>query len=107
MYQVETIEHFERESKRLKKKFPSLKAEINALIDSLEENPFQGAAMRDGFYKIRLGIKSKGKGKRSGARVITWVKVVAETVFLVSIYDKSEQADIADEELTRLLTEIP
>lgn len=109
MYQVETIEHFERESKRLKKKFPSLKAEINALIDSLEENPFQGDAMRDGFHKIRLGIKSKGKGKgkRGGARVITCVKVVAETVFLVSIYDKSEQSDIADGELTRLLTEIP
>jgi len=107
MYQVETIEHFEREAKRLKKKFPSLKAEISALIDSLEENPFQGTAMRDGFYKIRLGIKSKGKGKRGGARVITCVKVVAETVFLVSIYDKSEQSDIADGELTRLLTEIP
>ena len=63
--------------------------------------------MRDGFYKIRLGIKSKGRGKRSGARVITCVKVVAETVFLVSIYDKSEQSDIADAELTRLLTEMP
>ncbi len=60
IYQVETIEHFEREAKRLKKKFPSLRAEINALIDSLEENPFQCVAMRDGFYKIRLGIKSKG-----------------------------------------------
>lgn len=107
MYQVETIEHFEREAKRLKKKFPSLKAEINELIDSLENDPFQGTAMRDGFYKIRLAIKSKGKGKRSGARVITCVKVVAETVFLVSIYDKSEQADIADGELNRLMTEIP
>lgn len=107
MYQVETIEHFEREAKRLKKKFPSLKTEITALIDALEENPFQGVAMRDGFYKIRLGIKSKGKGKWGGARVITCVKVVSETVFLVSIYDKSEQSDIADGELTRLLTEIP
>lgn len=106
MYRVETIEHFEREAKRLKKKFPSLKTEISELIDSLEENPFQGTAMRDGFYKIRLGIKSKGKGKRSGARVITCVKVVAEIVFLVSIYDKSEQSDIDGGELTRLLTEM-
>ncbi len=79
MYQVETIEHFEREAKRLKKKFPSLKAEINELINSLEENPFQGVALHDGFYKIRLGIKSKGK--RGGARVITCVRVIAETVF--------------------------
>lgn len=41
-YQVDTIENFEREAKRLKKKFPSLKQEINDLIDTLEENPFLG-----------------------------------------------------------------
>lgn len=44
---------------------------------------------------------------RADVSVVTCVKVVAETVFLVSIYDKSEQSDIADAELTRLLTEIP
>lgn len=63
--------------------------------------------MNDGFHKIRLGIKSKGKGKRGGARVITCVKVVAEKVYLVSIYDKSEQSDMTETELNRLLTEIP
>lgn len=63
--------------------------------------------MRDRFYKIRVGIKSKGVGKRGGARVITCVKVVAETVYLVSIYDKSEQSDISSSELDRLLAELP
>ena len=106
-YQVDTIENFEREAKRLKKKFPSLRQEINDLIDALEENPFLGVALQDGFYKIRLGIKSKGKGKRSGARVITCVKVIAEKVYLISIYDKSEKSDIAESELKRLLAEIP
>jgi mRNA-degrading endonuclease RelE of RelBE toxin-antitoxin system len=106
-YQVKTIEHFERESKRLKKKFGSLKNEIDALIDELEEDPFKGTALKNGFYKIRLGIRSKRKGKRGGARVITYVKIVAEVVYLVSIYDKSEQSDITDAELDTLLTEIP
>lgn len=106
-YQVDIIEHFEREAKRLKKKFRSLNAEIEALIDDLEENPLMGTAVRNGFYKIRLGIRSKGKGKRGGARVITYVKVIAETVYLVSIYDKSEQSDITDAELDTLLAGIP
>lgn len=105
-FDVETIDNFKRELKRLLKKYPSLRKELEELGLSLADDPFQGAAMRDGFYKITLGIKSKGKGKRGGARVITCVKVIAETVFLVSIYDKSEQSDIADAELTRLLTEI-
>ena len=106
-YQVDTIAHFEREAKRLKKKFPSLKQEIDELIDSLEENPLLGTALNNGFYKIRLGIKSKGKGKSGGARVITFVKVVTEKVYLVSIYDKSEQSDISEDQLEQLLTEIP
>ncbi len=106
-YQVKTVDNFEREAKRLKKKFRSLKDELSQLIDALEINPFLGTPMRDGFYKIRLGIKSKGKGKRGGARVVTCVKVVAETVYLVSIYDKSDQSDISDSELDTLLNELP
>ena len=106
-YRVETIENFEREARRLKKKYRSLKAELSQLIEDVEANPFLGVAMHNGFYKIRLGISSKGKGKRGGARVVTCVRVVAETVYLVSIYDKSEQTDISDEALNRLLTELP
>ncbi len=102
-YKVDAIEQFEREAKRLKKKFPSLKTEINELIDNLEDNPFIGTPLPNGFYKIRMSIQSKGKGKRGGARVITHVKIVNETVYLVSIYDKSEQSDIDDGELNRLL----
>lgn len=66
-----------------------------------------GVALKNGFYKIRLGKRSKGTGKRGGARVITYVKVVAETVYLIAIYDKAEQSTIADTTLDELLTEIP
>ena len=106
-YKLETIAPFKREAKRLIKKFPSLRAEIENLGEQLRRNPFLGASLQNGFYKIRLGIRSKGKGKRGGARVITYVKVVAETVYLVSIYDKSEQSDISGSTLESLLNEIP
>ena len=106
-YKVDTIKHFEKQAKRLKKKFLSLKTEINELIDELEENPQMGTSIGNGFYKIRLSIASKGKGKRGGARLITYVKIIKETVYLVSIYDKSEQSAILDEELKELFGEIP
>lgn len=106
-FELKVAANFNRESKRLIKKFPSLKEEIKSLGESLKEDPFQGTPLRDGFYKIRLGIRSKGVGKWGGARVITCVKVIAETVYLVSIYDKSEQADIPDKELDHLLGELP
>jgi len=106
-FSVEAIDHFKREAKRLIKKYPSLRAEIEDLGTFLKENPFHGVPLRHGFYKIRLAIKSKGKGKSGGARIITYVKIIAETVYLVSIYDKSEQSDIAESELDKLIDEIP
>jgi hypothetical protein len=100
---VRTVDKFEKESRRLLKKFPSLKSELNYLINRLEREPTTGVSIGHGFYKIRLAIRSKGKGKRGGARVITFVKVVDETVYLVTIYDKSDQSDIALTELIGLL----
>lgn len=98
---VITIGHFERESKRLIKKYRSLAQEISDLIMGLTDNPLQGEPLGKDCYKIRLKIKSKGKS--GGARVVTCVKVIAETVILVSIYDKSEREDIADGLLLELL----
>jgi hypothetical protein len=53
-----------------------------------------------------MAIRSKGKGKSGGARVITLVKVVNETVFLVTIYDKSDKQTITDEALRALIQQI-
>ncbi len=63
----------------------------------------QGTPIGQGCYKIRLAISSKGKGKSGGARVITLVWVRDEQVFMLSIYDKSEQEDINDSRLQELL----
>ncbi len=39
-------------------------------------------------------ISRKGKGKRGSGRVITYVLVNKETVYLASIYDKSDYSTI-------------
>ncbi|WP_257669832.1 type II toxin-antitoxin system RelE/ParE family toxin [Parapedobacter tibetensis] len=54
-------------------------------------------------YKIRMAIKSKGKGKSGGSRIITCVKLTQESVFLLTIFDKSEKDNITDGELSTLL----
>ena len=105
-YNILTIPPFDRQLKRLVKKFPSLKAEYFVLIEELEKNPEKGIPMSNNCFKIRLAIASKGRGKSGGARVITHFYVENETVFLLAIYDKSEQDDISDKELRELLSEI-
>lgn len=103
-YNVVTIPPFDRQLKRLAKKFPSLKVEYADLIEKLEENPFLGNALANSCFKIRVAIKSKGKGKSGGARVITHLQVVENNVFLLAIYDKSEQEDITDKEIKYLVS---
>ena len=100
---VQTTKVFERQARRLMKKYPSLKEEIRSLAETLEENPTCGTPLGQQCYKIRLAVASKGRGKAGGARVITYFISDESTIFLLSIYDKSEQATITDEELAALL----
>jgi len=50
-----------------------------------------------------MAITSKGKGKSGGSRVITCVKVLADSVFLLSIYDKGDKESISDKKIDELL----
>lgn len=102
-FNVYTTDFFDRELKGLSKKYPSLKNDYKAMVDSLKEEPKQGQALGKDCYKIRMAITSKGKGKSSGSRVITCVKIMAGSVFLLSIYDKGDKENISDKELDDLL----
>lgn len=98
-YKIIPTHRFERELKRLIKKFPSLKSEFVQLINTISDNPSAGIFIGNSCYKIRLAIRSKGKGKNGGARVITYVYLEAETIYLLTIYDKSEKVDLRPTEL--------
>ena len=73
------------------------------MINELEENPKLGTPIGKECYKIRIAVTSKGKGKSGGARIITYVRIQNNTVFLMDIYDKSDQATISDKELLWLI----
>jgi hypothetical protein len=106
-YNILPIPPFDRQIKRLIKKYPSLKEEFFNLIESLEINPEQGTNLGNNCFKIRIAIASKGKGKSGGARIITNFIVSEKTVYLLSIYDKSEKDNISDKELDDLIKFVP
>lgn len=106
-YNISSIPLFDKQAKRLAKKYPSFKKDLAQFLESLADNPEQGTALGNNFYKIRLSVTSKGKGKSGGARIVTYVKITATTVFLTSIYDKSEKNTITDKELEQIFKAIP
>ncbi len=105
-YNIIATPKFNNEFKSLVKKYSSLKNEYAGLITSLEQNPVTGTSLGNNCYKIRLSIKSKGKGKSGGARVITYLQVIHKIIYLLSIYDKSEKENISDKELRIVLQSI-
>jgi len=102
-YEIIVISSFESEAKHLAKKHKSLKTDLLNLFNKLTENPLQGSPLGKDCYKVRMAIKSKGKGKSGGARVITCIKIINTKIYMLSIYDKSEKEDISDAELQNLL----
>lgn len=106
-YSISSIPLFDRQAKRLAKKYPSLKKDLAGLIGRLTDEPKQGTSLGNSFYKIRLAIVSKVKGKSGGARVVTYVKVARTTIYLASIFDKSEKSTITDKELEKIFKTIP
>ena len=94
---------FLKELKKLKKKYASLESDLEILGEQLFSNPRLGVEVYKNCYKIRFAIKSKSKGKSSGGRLITWVKLEKERIYLLSIYDKSEKESLTDQYIKALL----
>jgi mRNA-degrading endonuclease RelE of RelBE toxin-antitoxin system len=105
-YEIIATPRFVRDIKKLVKKYPSIKNEYAELTESLIQHPKQGTPLGHHCYKIRMAIFSKGQGKSGGARVITCVKVTDSTVYLLSMYDKSQKENTSDKELLKLIMQI-
>jgi mRNA-degrading endonuclease RelE of RelBE toxin-antitoxin system len=106
-YNIVAVPTFKKELKKLAKKYHSIKSDLATLFETLEINPEQGTSLGNNCYKIRLSITSKNKGKSGGARIITNFVIADDTVYLLSIYDKSDKDNLTDKELNELLKYVP
>jgi len=103
---------FEKDAKRLMKKYASLKDELKELENELLQNPEKGISIGNHCYKIRLAVKSKGKGKSGGLRIITYIIVRIEAmsnvkiVNLAAIYNKSDYENLPEKDIKRIIKEI-
>lgn len=75
-------------------------AAYRALQQALLENPEIGAVMpgTGGFRKLRWEDVRRGKGKRSGLRVIYYHLTLDRQIWFFSIYDKDEATNLSPEE---------
>lgn len=105
-YKIKTAKSFDKEIKRLGKRYASIADDYAKLLLEISANPHFGTDLGGGLHKIRMAITSKGKGKSGGARVITFTVVVAveeSEINLLYIYDKAERSSISKKEIEELL----
>lgn len=102
-YKIIITSYFKKEAKDLLKKYASLKNELKELGELLILNPNTGIHLSNNIYKIRLSIKSKNKGKSGGARVIYFVKVEEENIYLVTIYNKGDIDNITIDDIQKII----
>lgn len=69
---------------------------FKALQNELMVNPEAGAVIAGtgGLRKIRFADEARGKGKRSGLRVIYFYKTADEQIWLFTLYDKDEASNL-------------
>lgn len=97
---------FERDYKRLSKKYKSLPDDLRELEVQLRKNHNIGVDLGNGIRKVRLSIKSKNKGKSGGARIITYtviIKTGISNIIMVTMYDKSEESNKTIQEIKQII----
>lgn len=93
---------FIKKAKQLKKKHLSLVNDLAQLEFTLTNNPKTGMDLGNGIFKIRLAVKSKGKGKSGGYRVITYLQT-QEEIMMIYVYDESEEATISKKDIQQII----
>ena len=102
-FKIVPSDTFIKELKRLSKKYPSLKQKIKELSKDLLNKPRTGTPLGHNCYKIRVSTPDKPGGKSGGFRIITYLVVQNEIIFLLSIYDKSEVSTLKDWEIKKII----
>lgn len=95
--------NFQKEFKRLYKKYPSIPSDIALITKTILVDPTNGSEVFKNCYKLRFAIKSKGKGKSGGGRLIVYVQITNERIYLLTIFDKSEKENVTDAYLKQLM----
>lgn len=102
-YSIHTTPVFKKLFKKLWKKHPLLKSDLQKLIGLLKEKPDLGIHIGHGIHKIRWASSSKGQGKLGGLRVVTYLINEKKEVYLVHIYDKGQIVNMTKKQILEIL----
>lgn len=107
LIQVEATPRFQRNLRKLAKKYLNIRDDIQPVITQLQQGEILGERIpKIGYevFKLRVRNSNIQKGKSGGYRLIYYLKT-AQSVILLTIYSKSQQANIAANDIQSIISE--
>lgn len=96
---------FNKAVKKLKKKYKHIEKDYMAFINAIQTIDDLGVNLGGGVFKIRIANSDKNSGKSAGYRLISYLKMIDNELYLMFIYDKSEMENISEKEIDSLILE--
>ena len=100
---IHSLETFDKDVKRLYKKYKQLPQDLKNLSLSLNTNPRIGIDLGHHCFKLRLANSSVPTGKSGGFRVVYYYFDGSENLFLITIFSKKEMENISDDKIIELV----
>jgi mRNA-degrading endonuclease RelE of RelBE toxin-antitoxin system len=98
---------FKRNVRALAKKYPHIRSDVQPLIERLQRGEQIGEQVQGtgyAIFKVRIRNSDLKRGKSGGYRILYYLKTKTAIV-LVTIYSKTEQADISAARIRKILSQ--
>lgn len=100
---IKDTETFNKAVKRLKKRFRTIEKDCQTFINSITTDEDLGIDLGNSVYKVRIPNSDKQSGKSGGYRLISYLKLIDNALYLMYIYDKSNLENISESEIDQLI----
>lgn len=107
LVKVEASLTFKRNIKTLGKKYRSIRKDVEPVIKQLQQGELPGDKITGvgySVFKLRVKNSDVAKGKSGGYRLIYYCQT-ATGIILLTIYTKSEQVNIAAEDIRKIISQ--
>jgi mRNA-degrading endonuclease RelE of RelBE toxin-antitoxin system len=105
--EIDYTNEFKRNLRQLSRRYRSIRQYIDPVIEALRAGETPGDQVRGvgySVFKLRVKNSDNNKGKSGGYRVIYYLKTDTHAT-LVTVYSKSDQSDVDNPTLQRILND--
>ncbi len=101
--QIIKADTYNKAIKKLKKRFLYIENDIDLFFEQISTLDELGIHLGNNVYKARIANSDKNSGKSGGYRLISYLKIINNEIYLLFIYDKSDFENIKENDIDAIV----